>query len=342
MLNSQKGERIQMKVQQFGRLLLMVCLIPYFRNISANQSVEFNASLGSHDHYMQEYYEALQQKLDNPDSEWFRHLKPHKGRTAIKIFQTLYDNYVTSIKYPGCHTRIPKTIHQIWVGPNPFPEKYKAWQKTWQSIPGWTYKLWTDEDVESFQLINKEIYYKEKNYGARADILRLEILYRMGGLYVDTDYECIQPEIFDILHCGYDFYCGISPLDCSGLLLNNAIIASIPGHPILEAAIKEIQPLYEKLQDTNMWWGEAVVLKGPGLLTKMFIEHANKGYVDIAFPPTFFYPLGVYQINNQNWTTNFSRERFLDEVKKEIIKPETIAIHWWDGSWTLPEANEQK
>ena len=68
-------------------------------------------------------------------------------------------------------TRIPRVFHQIWVGPRPLPEKYKRWQKTWQSIPGWTYKLWTDVDVVQFPLINQKAYYER------------EKLWRAGGYF---------------------------------------------------------------------------------------------------------------------------------------------------------------
>lgn len=301
--------------------------------------VPLDSAFGSNDPYMQNYYIELQQILDHKTSSWFKHLKPHNGRIAMDILQSCYENINT-------HTfllptpRIPKIIHQIWVGTNPFPEKYKQWVRTWQSMPGWTYKLWTDADVQDFPMINRELYYKEKNFGTRADILRLEILYREGGLYVDTDFECLRPELFEILNSSYDFYCGICPLDCACLMLNNAIIASIPGHPILEASLRNIKLIYEEIQDTNMSWSNAVLLKGPGLLTKMFLENANKGYIDIAFPPTFFYPLGVYQIENESWIEKFSAENFLKKVKKEVVRPETIAIHWWDGSWMLPAAND--
>jgi mannosyltransferase OCH1-like enzyme len=66
-------------------------------------------------------------------------------------------------------------------------------------------------------------------------------LYRFGGLYVDTDFELLQPEKLDSLHKACDFYCGLTPLDCQAFLINNAIIGSIPGHPILKACITSLK-----------------------------------------------------------------------------------------------------
>ncbi len=317
--------------------LFMSCMVLRGHDIS---SVSFDVSIGAKNPYMDKFYNKLLYKLDKPRSSWFRNLCPCDCKDALGLLESLYNQCIQNQHCGKEKLRIPKIIHQIWVGPNHFPEKYRAWQKTWQSLPGWTYKLWTDEDVKDFPMINKDVYYQEKNYGARADILRIEILNREGGVYIDTDYECIQPEVFDELNSKYDFYCGITPLDCFGLMLNNAIIGSIPGHPILKAIITNLPILHDEIRETNLHSTEAIIRKGPGLFSRMFFKNAHLGTKDIALPPTFLYPLGVYQINNEGWQEEFPPESFFEEVKRRVIRPETIALHWWDGSWTLKESNE--
>ena len=74
------------------------------------------------------------------------------------------------------------------------------------------------------------------------------------------------------------------------------------------------------------------------LFTKMFLENANKGYIDIALPPTFFYPLGISQVQNEKFAAKASGKDFHEQVKKRVVQPETITVHWWDGSWTSPDA----
>jgi len=76
----------------------------------------------------------------------------------------LYDTYiVNNIKY-DLQPRIPKIIHQIWIGSS-LPEEYYCWQKSWQQYhPGWEYKLWTDKDIEELELVNKHWYDKTPNY----------------------------------------------------------------------------------------------------------------------------------------------------------------------------------
>ena len=166
--------------------------------------------------------------------------------------------------------------------------------------------------------------------GARADILRLEILYREGGVYIDTDFECLKPQIFDVLNTAYDFYCGLHPLDCRDLCMNNAIVGSIPEHPIIEACIKQLN------LKTSTSTRDEVVLRGPGLFTRMTLQHMNKDHKDMVFPPSFFYPLGVFEMKYGTFGGLPFCEDTLAFIKKKVSKPETAAIHWWDSSWTHP------
>ena len=118
----------------------------------------------------------------------------------------LYDTYAVQDLQYAVTPRIPKIIHQVWLG-SPFPEKYSYFQSTWQTFhPDWEYILWTEKEIEEFGLVNQAAYDESTNYGQKSDIARYEILYRMGGLYVDTDFECFKN--FDILHHCFDFYTG--------------------------------------------------------------------------------------------------------------------------------------
>ena len=65
----------------------------------------------------------------------------------------------------------------------------------------------------------------------KSDIARYEIIYRYGGVYIDTDFECLRP--LDFLHYIYDFYTGIQPLDSAYLQLGIGILAAAPAHPYL-------------------------------------------------------------------------------------------------------------
>ena len=84
---------------------------------------------------------------------------------------------------------IPKKIHQIWIGHKAPPIIWcDSWRKRYRSqYPGWEYKLWTDAEVAKMKLRTKEFYDKESMFQCKADLLRLEILWEEGGIYIDAD-----------------------------------------------------------------------------------------------------------------------------------------------------------
>ncbi len=82
---------------------------------------------------------------------------------------------------------IPKIIHQIWIGPE-IPKKFNSMMASWKRLnPNWEYKLWTNADIASFPMANREQFERAENLGMKSDIWRYEILKLYGGVYVDVD-----------------------------------------------------------------------------------------------------------------------------------------------------------
>lgn len=228
-----------------------------------------------------------------------------------KWLKRLYDRGLA--KRP--HLQIPKIIHQIWIG-GPFPDKYKALQKTWkEKNPGWEYRLWTDADLPHFPFTDRARFERAISVGEKADILRYEILLHFGGLYVDTDFECLKS--FDPIHSTCDFYVGLEAAfyEDQAPAMGNALIASVPGHPILRSCLKDIS---RKAPGTTP--DEVMSVSGPGCLRKAFFKKNNqKGFRNIAFPYTYFYPIP-------------SPHR-RDTGREIWIEPESFGVHYWDVSW---------
>ena len=222
----------------------------------------------------------------------------------------LYNKNNLSNIIPSKEVRIPKIIHQIWLG-SPVPECFKAYMSSWVEfhLDGWQYMLWTEKEIAELDLYNKQFYDDTDNYGIKADLARIEILYLYGGVYVETDFECLRP--LDILHYTYDFYIGIQPLDSQFLQLGIGIIGSRAGHPILKHSIEAIK---------DDWHEKGAPKKsGPVHFTKSFYLMSDiEGNIDIALPASYFYPLGCYQknIDKQAWADHGA-----------------FGIHWWAKSW---------
>ncbi len=238
-----------------------------------------------------------------------------------QIFKPLYDKHIINNFHVSRKTRIPKIIHHIWLG-SPLPEKFARYRRTWQQLhPTWTFMLWDDARVAQLGLVNLQAYNAATNYGEKSDIVRYEVLCRFGGLYVDTDFECLQP--FDVLHHCSDFYTGSYPNPGGGsLYVLNGLIGSKPGHPILKRCIKGIK---KSAQSSNS--AAAIIGRtGPDYfyrcIVQALVEH-DKLHKTVIFPPTFFYP----------WSGALRGNRERDCIMR-YIRPESFALHHWATSWT--------
>ena len=233
---------------------------------------------------------------------------------AIKCYNDFWANGVQYHAEP----LIPKIIHQIWLG-SPLPEKYKQFQQSWKKYhPDWTYILWTEKEIEEFGLKNKKIYDASTNYGQKSDIARYEILYRIGGLYVDTDFECLKP--FDILHHCLDFYTSCLPenKETRHLSLLNGLVAACPAHPILKSCVEGIEESFYSNK-------EIMAQTGPYFLTKVVFSNLTHDCGrSVIFPASFFYPLPNY------FAWHYINQ---EDAKKQFIRDESFAIHWWACSW---------
>jgi mannosyltransferase OCH1-like enzyme len=96
-------------------------------------------------------------------------------------------------------------------------------------------ELWTDENLPA-DLVRREVYDQLRQPAERSDMLIFELLYRYGGVYIDTDFECLRP-IGPLLD-GVEIFCSYSHSD----RLNNAIMGAVPHHPLIEKGLQELRP----------------------------------------------------------------------------------------------------
>jgi hypothetical protein len=215
-----------------------------------------------------------------------------------KLFKNYHQN--------NSEQRIPKKIHQIWLG-GKLPEEFKKFTYTWSKFhPTWEYKMWTDADVDKIEITSRKYFQQSINPAMRSDILRYEILRQFGGLYVDTDFECLKP-FDDLLYL--DFFTGIG---YDGVLqLYNGLIASIPNHPVMNDCAHITTP-YRGDKGSI-----AIEDTGANHFTRCFLKHAKGNMV--AFPMDFFYP---YPNNLKGEGDRYS-----------YVSENTYAIHHWAVSW---------
>ena len=206
--------------------------------------------------------------------------------------------------------KIPKIIHQIWIGPKKIPRKYLHWGKTWKkNNPYWKYKLWTDIDINNLSMKNKLLFNSTNNVGFKSDLVRYEILYKYGGIYVDTDFECIQ-SIPDNLR-DFDF------VSCIGFAYKpeilNGLIMATPKSNIIKKIIYDIKAPTDDNDPIN-----TIKASGPSLLTSAYFRYNNEN--SIILPSNYCYPYPSFLINS-----SISKENELSSL--------SFAIHHWEMSW---------
>jgi mannosyltransferase OCH1-like enzyme len=127
-------------------------------------------------------------------------------------------------------------FHQIWLGPAPLPEQFAPYVESWRRHhPEWQHRLWTEETLPPG--LRPEIYQRLRSPAERSDVLRLELLAREGGVYVDTDFECLRP--IDPLLEGVDLFAAESKAG----RVNNALIGAAAAHPAIVRARDDVRPL---------------------------------------------------------------------------------------------------
>jgi Glycosyltransferase sugar-binding region containing DXD motif len=187
---------------------------------------------------------------------------------------------------PPLETKIPKIIHQIWIGDAPRPAKL---METWQiKNPDYEYILWNEAEIAArgMQFACQQQIDNISAIEGKADIMRLEILNKYGGIYVDADSVCLEPldqEVF-LTHTGFAAF---ENENARGHLIATVVLGFVPSHPLLVDMINYIHddPEAQALMSQYKAW----YALGPGLITR-FLDKGH--YTDnmTIFPSHFFLP----------------------------------------------------
>lgn len=167
----------------------------------------------------------------------------------------------------------PKILHRLWIGPAPMPGAYVEYGELWAEMnPGWTVKLWSEEELEDLHMINRRIWDHIKTHGggtaialkpevARAtqlaDVAAYELIYRFGGVYVNCDMEPLRPLSELPIRDGDAWACREI-----AHWINNGAIGGPIGHRFWRAVIEQLPIRYNAMPGQPM-----NVTTGPHLLT---------------------------------------------------------------------------
>ncbi len=248
---------------------------------------------------------------------------PEVVSTRGKLFESVYNlNLGRACANPSIDTRIPKIIHQIWVGPNPRPVNLNfAINSVRRHHPDWQYILWDNQKVAELGLEDKYgiDVIQQLNPGKWADVVRLEVLSKFGGVYLDLDFYACQP--LNFLHQNFDFYCS---LVSEWFDVSNGVIGCTPSHPLIQQLRNNL-----RLDQNNSSLG-IMHNTGPYYMTKQIMKYFENRVMDpyfIALPTTYFLPMGG------DWRSDFWDEKLMFDEIRRFACPNSFTIHLLSTTW---------
>jgi mannosyltransferase OCH1-like enzyme len=234
---------------------------------------------------------------------------------------------------------IPKIIHQIWSGiDEPLPKYFVLLGKTWKEhYPAWKYEFWDSERMIAFV---KKYYpqywdfYSQFPYNVqRWDAIRYLILHKIGGMYVDFDYESLEPIDFLLENktCCFAMepqsHCRIFNRET---MFNNALMISVPCHPFMKKIIKKVfskeTVQYQDVSKDVCVWKTTGPLNLIDLFEQMDTEEKKSVYL---IPDKYVTPFDVMQ----------ARRFRLGEESEELENclKEAYAVHYFFSGWMANE-----
>lgn len=215
--------------------------------------------------------------------------------------------------------KIPKIIHYCWFGKRQIPDELKVYMESWKKYcPDYKIIRWDENNCDITKNRYAEDAYKAGKWGFVSDFVRLDVLYKYGGIYMDTDVELLKPLdelLYDSMFCGFE----ISQYISSGLLL---------GAAERHDAIKKMADVYTELsfynEDGTMNLTpcpayQTEVLKGFGIELN---GRTQKKRGIAVYAKEFFSP----------YTVTFQHPN--------LITDNTFSIHHYSASWQTKEQRE--
>jgi mannosyltransferase OCH1-like enzyme len=203
---------------------------------------------------------------------------------------------------------IEKKINYIWFGgKNKTKEIIKCIDSWKKYLPDYEIIEWNENNFNMSEEIKNNKFFREclkkKLWAFMSDYARIKILYKYGGIYMDTDIEIIK-NIDNILE--NDFFAGYEDEGT----INFAILGCVPKHEIM----KKLLEFYE----TEIWKSNMFLI--PSILTELLKRQYGNNLNNIKglriYSQDYFYPY-----------------RYNEKFTKTCITSNTCAIHWWSKTW---------
>lgn len=142
-----------------------------------------------------------------------------------------------------------------------------------------------------------------------AGLIRLEALYNLGGIYLDSDVEVYRP--LDAL-LGLQAFAGWEDPD----VIPDAVIGAEAGHPAIAQCLDHALDRLVNGADCDWRTGSGAWSTGPGVTTTVLRDRPDV----LTLPPGSFYPYPYTE-----------KHRRREDHKR--IQPWAFGAHHWAASW---------
>jgi FkbM family methyltransferase len=194
---------------------------------------------------------------------------------------------------------IPKIIHYCWFGDSQMPQIIQDCIVSWKRLlPDYTFLKWSEDNYE-FEHPFAVTAYEDKSWAFLVDYVRFDVLYKHGGIYLDTDMLLLKNlDIFLNHECflGYE----------DEKIINCGIIGAEPNHIF----IKDCLSIYDTLKFNNF------LPPITSLITAILKRNTNYGIK--LYSAEYFYPLPFLQ----------KEDKF-----EPYLTSNSYAVHLWEASW---------
>lgn len=155
-----------------------------------------------------------------------------------------------------------------------------------------------------------------------SNLMRLAVLYKYGGVYIDTDFIVLKSFMGLKNSIGAQ---SIDPISKSWTILNNAVLVFDKNHPLLEKFMENFASNFDGSR-----WG----YNGPFLVSRVVAKvtgaKATPGFNVTVLPPVAFYPVDWNKIGElfkkpENQATSSWAKAVLAQLNNEAY-----GIHLWN------------
>lgn len=213
-------------------------------------------------------------------------------------------------------SKISKIIHQIRIEDNNFnsPELFLSISQSWKkNHPLWEYKQWGLQDIKILIQTSypNTINFNNINDNLLLEIARYFIIYSEGGLFIDLDFECIEPfdNLIENKRCclSYQSKCGVDNI------ISSSFVAATKEHSFIKFIIDRLEYNLNCIkEDKNLF------------LDKSFSLYENKNEI-VIIPSSIVNPCSPAEIEL------YLKGLISKEMMEDIIS-ESISICYHQNS----------